>query len=129
MIVYVESSAAAKLLFREEGSAALKSTLDGLSGDGMPVISSTLLETELRRAATRTAVDQQNVSEVLERILLLDVERADFRAAGLLPGPVRSLDALHVAVALRIGADVMITYDEQQAEAARSAGLSTLAPA
>ena len=35
---------------------------------------------------------------------------------------------LHVAVALRIGADVIVTYDRRQAEVADAAGLEVLAP-
>jgi hypothetical protein len=35
---------------------------------------------------------------------------------------------LHLAAALRIGADVMVTYDRQQADAADAAGLPVLAP-
>jgi hypothetical protein len=36
-------------------------------------------------------------------------------SAGLLPGPqLRSLDALHIAVARRVGAESMIAYDIQR---------------
>jgi predicted nucleic acid-binding protein len=47
----------------------------------------------------------------------------------LLPGRnLRSLDALHVAAALRVGADVMITYDTRQADAAGASGLRVESP-
>lgn len=47
----------------------------------------------------------------------------------LLPGRhLRSLDALHLAATLRIGADVMLTYSSHQAAAANAAGLPVLAP-
>lgn len=39
-----------------------------------------------------------------------------------------SLDALHVATALRTGADVLVSYDGPMAEAAQAVGMPTLAP-
>jgi predicted nucleic acid-binding protein len=43
---------------------------------------------------------------------------------------VRSLDAIHIATALAIGARDLqfITYDDRQAEAARAAGLTVVQP-
>ncbi|WP_142060425.1 PIN domain-containing protein [Pseudonocardia kunmingensis] len=50
-----------------------------------------------------------------------------YREAGLLPGRhLRSLDALHVAAALRRDADVMLSYDHRQLAAADAVGLRTL---
>ncbi len=130
MILYIESSAAAKLMFDEEESAALKKRLDELAGDdAVSIVSCTLLETELRRTAGRVGSPQELVTDVLDRIEIFDIDRTVFRAAGLLPGVIRSLDALHVAAALRIGAHVMVSYDERQLDAARAAGLHTLSPA
>jgi predicted nucleic acid-binding protein len=129
LITYIEASAAAKLVLDERASPALAEWIDDLRAEGTTAFTSVLTETEVRRAATRAGAEQQLVTDALEKLALVDFDRADFRAAGLLPGSVRSLDALHVAVALRIGADVMVTYDERQAEAARGAGLNTLSPA
>lgn len=109
MIVYVESSAAAKLLVREPETPRLHADLDGL--DEGPV-SRLLLEAGLRGLAPRHGVGQPAVSAVPERSALIDVDRATLREAGLLPGRhLRSLDALHVAAALRFDADVMLSYD------------------
>ncbi len=53
-----------------------------------------------------------------------------FREAGLLPGErLRSLDALHLAAAVRIGVDRLLTYDARMGTAARELGLAVLAPA
>lgn len=130
MIVYVETSAAAKLVFNEPETAALKVQLDDLSRGEIPLFSSVLLETELRRAATREGAPQQVVTEVLDRLDIIDLDRSIYVVAGLLPGEnLRSLDALHIAAALRIGADLMVSYDERQLEGARTVGLNTLSPA
>ncbi|MCM3780029.1 type II toxin-antitoxin system prevent-host-death family antitoxin [Microbacterium hydrocarbonoxydans] len=48
-------------------------------------------------------------------------------AAGTL-APLRSQDAIHPAVALRLGVQEMITYDRELADAATRAGLRVLSP-
>lgn len=131
MIVYVDTSAVGKLLLEEPESPALARYLDDVSADDDAVlVSSALLETELRRLADRTAVSQLAVTEVLRRITLLDIERGSFREAGLiLPGSsLRSLDALHLAVAVSVATDEFITYDHRQAESAQSLGLTLVQP-
>ena len=85
-----------------------------------------VLETELRRLAVRSELPQAAVTALLERFDLLETDRSLYREAGLLPGPdLRSLDALHVAAALRLNADVMLTYDRRQITAAEAVGLRT----
>lgn len=129
MTVYVEASAAAKLLVEEAESAALAARLDAWVADGGRVASSLLLETELRRLAQRLAIAQERVSDLLDRFDLLEPDAVTFRSAGLLPGAhVRSLDALHVAAAVQGDCRAMVTYDLRQAEAARAAGLRVEAP-
>jgi uncharacterized protein len=69
------------------------------------------------------------VTLVLECLHMLMPDGDVFRTAGLLPGTeLRSRDALHVAAALRWGADGVVTYDERQAGAARAVGLSVATP-
>lgn len=41
---------------------------------------------------------------------------------------LRSLDAIHLASAIAVGADALLTYDDRLAPAARFAGLEVLAP-
>ena len=131
MILYLDTSAAAKLAVEEAESAALANFLDDRSAvPGSVLASSSLLETELRRMAHRAGVAQTTITEVLRRLTIIDVERGTFRDAGLLPGGnLRSLDALHLAVAERIAADEFVTYDARQAEAAHSLGLTVVHPA
>lgn len=130
MIAYVESSAAAKLLVSEPASAALAEHLDILVRSGNRAVSCVVLETELRRLALREDLPQVDVTAVLEKLDIFQLDKDVYREAGLLPGRnLRSLDALHVAAALRVGADVMITYDNRQADAARASGLRVESPA
>jgi len=129
VILYIETSAAAKLLVDESASGRLAARLDNAVDQDDALLSSTLLETELRRLAVRVDLAQSAVTHLLERFDLVETDRSLYREAGLLPGRhLRSLDALHLAVALRAGADVMVTYDLRQACAAETAGLPVLAP-
>ncbi len=129
MSVYVETSAAAKILVTEAESPALASYLDDLEQGGTSLVSGVLTDTELRRVATRNALSQNMVSDVLAHLDIADPDRAVFTQAGLLPGAnLRSLDAVHIAVAIRAHADAMVTYDARQATAARGAGLSVISP-
>lgn len=129
MILYVETSAAAKLLVEEPESARAAARLDRAADEDDEIVSSLLLETELRRLAVRVGLGQDSVTRLLERFDLVEPDRPQYREAGLLPGShLRSLDALHVAAALHGDADVMVTYDRRQADAAVAAGIPVVAP-
>lgn len=128
MSVYLDTSAAAKLLVEEQESDALARYLDGLDAED-DLSSSALLETELRRVAVRERLPQAAVSEVLARVALVEPGRSLFHEAGLLPGgTLRSMDALHLATALRLDAAVVVAYDVRLIESARALGLDVLSP-
>ena len=130
MIVYLDTSAAAKLIVQESESARLAEELDRLAGEGARLVSSALLETELRRLAVREDLSQASVSAVLNGIDLAMPDRSLFFEAGILPGSrLRSLDAMHIATAVRLSADDFVTYDVRQAEAVTRLGLRLLTPA
>ena len=124
-VSYLDTSAAMKLVVAEAESAAL---VDGLSSDRR-LVASWLLHAEMHCAAGRhpDEVDIGDVQDVLNTVNLADLTRGDMIAAGTL-APLRSNDAIHLAVAIRLGADEMITYDGELTEAARTAGLSVFAP-
>jgi predicted nucleic acid-binding protein len=67
--------------------------------------------------------------DLLDRVALVEPNRSLVAEAGLLPGPhLRSLDALHIATALRLDASAVVTYDHRLSKAARTVGLATTAP-
>jgi predicted nucleic acid-binding protein len=125
---YVDSSAIVKLAVREPQSDALRKYLRRRHS----LISSALARTEVLRAllaggesalaAGRRALDRVDLVRVNDRVLHL--------ASTLLPLEVRSLDAIHLATASRLGADLVdiVTYDERMATAARSMGYRVSAP-
>jgi predicted nucleic acid-binding protein len=128
MIVYLETSAAAKLLKREPESATVREFVAQLIDDEHLVVTGRILETELRRVAVRQGIDQAKATEVLDLLDVLEHDRAQFRQAGTVGGGhVRSLDALHLAAALRVGADAMITFDDRLERACELVGLPVLA--
>jgi predicted nucleic acid-binding protein len=129
MIVYLESSAAVKLMLREAESVALARFCNELV-ETATLVTSAITETELRRAAQRSGVPQLTATAILDRLDVADMERGMFTAAGVLPGPqLRSLDALHVAAALSLNAELLVSYDQRQLDAAASSGMRTVSPA
>lgn len=126
-IAYLDTSAAMKLVIEEAESEALAMELDTV-GDRR-LISSWLLHTEMHCAAGRHPEDLglDVVNAVLDTVDLIDLTRGDMLAAGTHP-PLRSNDAIHLAVALRVGADEIFTYDAELADTASAAGLSVVAP-
>ncbi|CCG04048.1 type II toxin-antitoxin system VapC family toxin [Blastococcus saxobsidens] len=129
MTSYLDTSAAMKLLVEEAESAALTTYLQ--SQVVSDVVASWLLHTELHCAANRHPhdIDLASVGVVLDTVTLVDLTRGDLLTAGALPGRLRSNDAVHLAVALRIGVDEMLTYDSELAAAAGTSGLAVACPA
>lgn len=125
-VIYVDTSALAALLIDQPESAALLAWLDQTPAR---LVSSDLLETELRRVAIREGLDQADVTALLDGVALAALDRAVFRNAGLLPmSYLRTLDALHLEAAIRLDASTILTYDHRLGEAARAAGLDVVAP-
>jgi uncharacterized protein len=68
------------------------------------------------------------VAQVLSAFALVDLESGDLTTAPLLPGHLRSADAIHLATALRVDARAMVVYDEELQAAARTAGMTVVSP-
>lgn len=124
---YLDTSAALKLLVEEPESQAL---VAAIGSNPWFIGGSLLLETELRRVVLRNiGLTQADVTDLLKRVDIYDVPSALFREAGLLPTPhLRSLDALHLAAALRMDAAGVITYDSQMIRAALDLGFDVASP-
>lgn len=126
-VAYLDTSAAMKLVVEEAESEALAA---GLADASLRLAASWLLHAELHCAAGRNPkiISIESITTVLDAVTLIDVTRGDVLAAGT-HAPLRSNDALHLATALRIGADAIITYDAELARAAAPAGIRVIAPA
>jgi predicted nucleic acid-binding protein len=116
-----------KLVLDEPQSDALATEMT--ARDDRRLVSSWLLHTEMHCAAGRHPqdVDLDAVRAVLDSVNLIDLTRGDLLAAGT-HAPLRSNYAIHLAVALRVGADEIVTYDGELAQRAGAAGLPVLSP-
>ncbi|RKR75998.1 type II toxin-antitoxin system VapC family toxin [Frondihabitans australicus] len=125
-ITYLDTSAAVKLVIDETESQAL---VDALTETSPRLVASWLLHTELHCAAGRnpSVFEPAALQQVLDVVTLVDVTRGDLLAAGT-HSPLRSNDAIHLATALRVGADEVLTYDAELAASALAAGLAVSAP-
>lgn len=129
----VDSSAFAKRFIEEEGSAKIedvcsRATELGLSALCVPEIVSAL--NRRRREGSLTSAQYRQAKQRL----LEDVRDADI--IQLTPGviatsievlesaPLRGMDALHIACAIEWGADLFVSSDKAQRNAAKKAGLS-----
>jgi predicted nucleic acid-binding protein len=119
-----------KLLVEEPESAALAEHLQQVREGDDTLVSSLLLHTELHCALNRRpeAIHPTAVADLLSTLALVDVESGDLTTAPLLPGRLRSADAIHLAAALRIDARAMVVYDEELRTAATLAGIIARSP-
>ena len=132
MIGYLDTSAALRALTIGPRPGAARLTrrtqryLDQLVEQGHTVVSSVLLRTEILCQANRQPeIDTNEVEEFLSMVNLVALDASDLDEAPNTPGKVRTLDAIHLTVALRIGADVMVTYDDELIRAAQAIGMGT----
>jgi predicted nucleic acid-binding protein len=123
---YLDTSAAMKLLVEEPESEAL---LQVLTASRPRLAASWLLHAELHCAAGRnpTVLATEAIRTLLDAVDLVDITRGDLLAAGT-HAPLRSNDAIHLATALRLGVDEVVTYDRELARAATAIGLGVIAP-
>ena len=131
MRLYLDSSAIVKLVSREAESGALSRFLRRHRADGR--VTSALARVEVVRAvAGGGPAAIAHARRQLARLDEVNLGRALLDdAATLSPGSLlRSLDAIHLASARSIGADLrtVITYDQRMGDAAIAVGLTVEAP-
>ena len=128
MILYLDTSAAVRLLIEHPETGTLQFYLDEMSQHAT-IVSSVMIETELRRTAAERGAPQILATNILAGVNLIDPLRSHFAMAGLLPvRGLRSLDALHLITAMRAEADVLLAYERPLIEAAASVGLASISP-
>lgn len=130
-MIYFDTSALVKLVFDETESAALAEWLT-VRAD-IPKVSSDLSIVELLRTCRRVdegAVEGANL--LLGGIDFLPMDRVIVeKAATLIPSELRSLDAIHLASALSVKANLtaFVAYDVRLCSAAAEAGIEVMSPA
>lgn len=125
---YLDASALVKLIVREAESDVLRADV---AARPRP-ISSRLGAVETERAIRRASpLPSAVMREVLDTVDLIELSPPLMaRAGALTPVELRTLDAIHLATLLLLGAadlDV-VTYDDRLATAARQHGFTVLQP-
>lgn len=125
---YVDSSCLVAVSFLEPGYEAVVDQLEALD----LIVSSNLLEAELRAALKREGVDGE--PSLLGRVSWLLPDRALSTEIGavLAAGHVRGADLWHLACALYLSPDpselTFVTLDQHQAAVAEMVGLRVVVP-
>ncbi len=135
MRAYFDSSALIKRVIGEVESPALVDVVRDLRAHGAALQTSVLGAVEVSRGirvrfeleAPATVVDSVEVALAgVEQIEISDPVIA--LARRLFPTSIRSLDAIHLASAVLISADVIVAYDRRLLTAASELGFRTLSP-
>lgn len=127
--VYVDTSVFGRVILEEPDRSAIERDLSRFGRS----IASRLLGIELRRVARREDAGDE-AERVLEDVILVPIDEAVVAAAeSISPTNVGTLDAIHLATAVRLAEagelDALMTYDKRLAEGAREHGLTVLSPA
>lgn len=126
--LYLDTSVLGRVLLDEPDTAAIRREL----GHFERHISSRLLRVELRRLGLLKDM-LEYVDELLSGKVLIPLDETILTAAETIaPSVVRTLDAIHLATAVRLSRagqlDALMTYDKQLADGAREHGITVLAP-
>jgi predicted nucleic acid-binding protein len=127
-LIYLDASAVVTLISGRPYAHELREFL--AAKPAMPMATSTVGFIETVRTLDQVGnypTVMQDLARTFTEILLTEEVRD---AAALLPGGVRTLDAVHVASAQIIGEplEALVTYDKRMLEVARSVGLPAEAP-
>lgn len=127
-LVYLDASALVKLVVAERESAALRRFLRRHPQR----VASALVRTEVMRAVRHLGAKAiARGRQVVARIDLVRLDDAVLDAAAELDAAIlRSLDAIHLASAINLGAqlDAIVTYEARMAASAQQLGLPVSAP-
>lgn len=126
--VYLDTSAIGRVLLGEPDAPAVLRSL----GDFDQHVASRLLRVQLRRLALREGV-LDDADLLLAGVALIPLDDAALASAEVIPpSSVATLDAIHLATAVRLAAggvlETVMTYDARLAAGAREHGLQVLAP-
>lgn len=129
--IYLDTSAVAKLFVNEQETQDLRQWLADQPEPSL--VSSALLGVELIRLL---GLINPTMITAAESFLAADVDIVEITppllsdATRVPPPRLRTLDAIHLATALDLAdsLNALLTYDKLLAEAARTAGLTVLAP-
>lgn len=137
-MIYVDTSVLGAVFFREATAGAVAAALRGQADEGLAISGWTLTEMASvaaikERTGAVSPVIRAEAMRAFHRfasteLQVVEVEAFDFRSAAMLieqAGNLRAGDALHLAVAHRIGAR-LATLDQRLGQAASVCGVGVL---
>ena len=127
-IWYLDSSVALRVLLAHSQSAV--EWFDARAEAGDRFVSSRLLELEMIRVFRREGLDAQEVADFVAEFTLLRLDDALAVEACAIRPHIKTLDALHLASAGRIGAGAatIVTHDANMGKVAESLGFEVFDP-
>lgn len=126
---YLDTSVAVRILLGHSPSAA--EWFDRVTDDiDCSVLSSRLLRTELTRVLRREGLAVQRREEILDYLDTVGVDHAVLQEAEAIIPHIRTLDAIHLASALRCGVPdlAIVTHDRVMRSVAEQLGFAVLDP-
>lgn len=128
-MLYLDASAVVKLVLAESESVALAGAIGSV---GVALCTSDLARVEVVRAVGRSGAELIPLAKaVLRRHRFVAVNRVLLDTASTVGGAaLRSLDAIHLASAMQLGALItgFVAYDRRLLDAAAALGLRTMSP-
>lgn len=129
----MDTSALTKLLIAEAETTDLRSWLVARTEQGEYAVTSALGRVELMRAVARQGEPglPERARYLLEGLDILPISDAVITLAESIgPATLRSIDAIHLASAAQIRAELtsFVTYDRRLLEGCRDAGFDTQSP-
>jgi uncharacterized protein len=127
-VIYLDASALVTIVVQREHAPALRKFLDRHATEKTTTSTIGMIET------VRTCDRLGSYPNLMARLAHDhdEVHVTDWvrDAAANIPGPIRSLDAVHIASAEQFASDLkaLVTYDRRMAEVARQRGLPVATP-
>ncbi len=136
MIVYLDSSALLKRILDEERTKELRDQLDAWNGEGAQFVTSQLAEIEVARGLrSRIDIDVESqafaraLDEVWDGVAVAPLDRQVVSTSQIIGPPLlRTLDAIHLATAVLLRVDRLVTYDDRMLDVAAGLGVVTERP-
>jgi predicted nucleic acid-binding protein len=130
--IYCDSSVLLKRYREEPDSETCSRVLERMTLGGDFLLSSKLALVEVTRGIDRNLPPEaaqedldEAVAKVLEDVDLIAIDDFTLEVAGEIPGRhLGTLDAIHVATALIMRADLVVTRDQRMIEACTEVGLA-----
>jgi uncharacterized protein len=126
---YLDSSIAVRILLGHSASAA--QWFDSTTGrDDDRVVSSRILRTEITRVLRRESLPVTDRDQILDYVDTIPLDHAVLQEAEAIVPHIRTLDAIHLASALRSGIEdlIIVTHDTTMKSVAATIGFRITDP-